>query len=118
MIFYKESGLVTFPSVGPVGCWNDASKAADGLKVLFIKVILVARQHTTSLLVGASSTGKWPDVIGILLSQFWELLHGDGGTGIDKLCEVKKRFFFNTCNMNCLPQFSVKYLLFAVNKFN
>lgn len=93
MIFNKEKDFVTFPSVGPVSCWNDASKAADGLQVLFIKVILVTRQHTACLPVGVSSTGKGPDVIGILLSQFRELLHGDGCTGIDKLSKVKKMFF-------------------------
>lgn len=87
MIFNKDEDFVTFPSVGPVSCWNDASKAADGLKVLFIKVILVTRQHTACLPVGVSSTGKGPDVIGILLSQFRELLHGDRSTGIDKLCK-------------------------------
>lgn len=68
MIFNKDEDFVTFPSVGPVSGWNDASKAADGLKVLFIKVILVTRQHTACLPVGVSSTGKGPDVIGILLS--------------------------------------------------
>ena len=77
--------LVTSPPIGAPCCWNNASETINGLQILLVQVILITRQHVAGPLVGTGRAREGPDVVRVLLPEFGKLLHGERGTGVDKL---------------------------------
>ena len=77
--------LVTSPPIGAPCCWNNASETINGLQILLVEVVLIARQHVAGPLVGTTCAREGPYVVCVLLPEFGKLLHGERGTGIDKL---------------------------------
>lgn len=85
--------LVTSPPIGAPCCWNNASETINGLQILLIQVILITRQHVAGPLVGTGRAREGPDVVRVLLPEFGKLLHGERGTGVDKLQSETSTFY-------------------------
>lgn len=85
--------LVTSPPIGAPCCWNNASETINGLQILLVEVILIARQHVAGPLVGTGRAREGPDVVRVLLPEFGKLLHGERGTGVDKLKSETSTFY-------------------------